>query len=144
MFNPVRTGLGEKRSMREDLEAEKVGKLSPLKTYFTLLKGFLGSSILYSPKAIEEGGWLFSGIGIFLAYIFTSICIFKLLAVKKASRGSRSYKDLGKKAFGVNGRRFVEVLLVVTQTGFVMAYIYFIYSQLITVFAFFGITVAPW
>ena len=118
----------DKVSAREEIEEEKVGKLSPMKTYFTLLKGFIGSGVLFCPKAIEEGGWLFSAIGLFLSYIFTTICIFKLLDSKNSARGTRSYKDVGRKAFGKAGKTIVEILLVVTQVGFVMAYVYFLSS----------------
>ena len=74
----------------------------------------------------------------------TTICIFKLLEAKKACRGARSYKDVGRKALGKAGKNIVEILLVTTQVGFVMAYVYFISSQLIGVFSFFGITTYEW
>ena len=46
------TGLGDKLSVRENLEIEKVGKLSNTKIFFTLLKGFIGTGVLFCPKAI--------------------------------------------------------------------------------------------
>lgn len=92
--------MGDKALVKEEIELEKVGKLSPIKTYFTLLKGFIGTGVLFCPKAIEEGGWLFSAIGLFLSYILTTICTFKLLDSKKFARGTRSYKDIGKRVFG--------------------------------------------
>lgn len=56
----------------------------------------------------------------------------------------KSFKDVGRKAFGNHGKVMVEVLLVVTQTGFVTSYVYFIYSQLHGVFAYYGIETEPW
>lgn len=106
--------MGDKASVKEVSEMEKVGKLSPIKTYFTLLKGFIGTGVLFSPKAVEEGGWLFSFLGLFFSYILTIICTFKLLDSKKAATGTRSYKDIGKRAYGRAGKLIVEILIIMT------------------------------
>lgn len=103
-------------------------KLSPMKTYFTLLKGFVCTGVLYLPKNISNGGWAFSAFGLFVSYVFTAVCMIKLLEAKKKAFGDGSFTDIGFSAYGMAGKRMVEVLLAFTQISFVMAYIYFICS----------------
>ena len=104
-------------------------KLGPIQTFFTLMKGFLGAAVLYLPKEVQEGGWLFSGIALILSFIFTSYCIFKLLEAKKKCHAT-NFRDIGERAYGFKGKLAVEIFLVLSQLGFVLAYIYFIASQL--------------
>ena len=95
-----------------------------------LLKGFICTGILYLPKSFANGGWLFSAIAMILSYILTSICAMKLLQAKAKSTGT-SFTDVGGSAMGKPGRIMVDILLAVSQIGFVTAYIYFIASNLV-------------
>jgi amino acid permease len=65
------------------------------------------------PNSIREGGWLFSAIGLFLSYILTTVCMFKLLDAKKKVEGG-SFKDIGMGAAGNFGKYLVEVMLVLS------------------------------
>ena len=69
----------------DEIDQRKVKKLGPLPTFFTLLKGFIATGFLYLPKSVAEGGWLFSIIGLFLSYVFTSVCMFMLLEARNMS-----------------------------------------------------------
>lgn len=62
-----------------DADKPKPKKLGPIRTYFTLLKGFLGTGILYLPQSVYEGGWLFTLIAFFLSFVLTTLCMQKLL-----------------------------------------------------------------
>ena len=84
-----------------------------MQCYFTLLKGFVCAGVLYLPTNVQEGGWGFSCIGLFLSYLFTTLCMFKLLAALKACGGD-SFKDIGVKAYGKTGKVLVEIFLVVS------------------------------
>jgi proton-coupled amino acid transporter len=84
----------------DEIEIRKVKLLGPVKTFFTLIKGFICTGILYLPNNIREGGWLFSAVGLFLSYIFTTVCMFKLLDAKKKVVGISSFKDIGMAAYG--------------------------------------------
>ena len=78
------------------MDKAKIGKLSPIKTYFTLLKGFICTGILYLPQSISEGGWAFSEFAMILSFILTSGCMFMLLACKsKTTIGNGSFTDIG-------------------------------------------------
>jgi hypothetical protein len=43
-----------------EIDEQKVGKIGPLKTFFTLMKGFVATGVLFLPKGWKSGGWLFS------------------------------------------------------------------------------------
>jgi proton-coupled amino acid transporter len=113
--------------MIKDHQVKKVGKLSIMRTYFTLLKGFICTGILYLPQQFYYGGWGFSAIAMILSYIFTLICALKLMEARKVVNKT-SFTEIGFCAYGKTGRILTEVSLAVSQTGFVCAYVYFISS----------------
>lgn len=82
------------RNKLDEVDLKKVKKLGPVKTYFTLLKGFICTGILYLPKQVAEGGYLFSIIGLFASYVLTTICMFKLLETRAKLNGG-SFTDIG-------------------------------------------------
>lgn len=108
-----RTNLGQFKSNLEEDELASYTKLTPFQTYITLLKGFIATGILYLPTEVQAGGYAFSALGLFLSFIFTTLCMFKLMEAKNKTN-CRSYKDVGKKAYGSKGRAMVEVFLVLT------------------------------
>ena len=63
----------------------KVKKQGLLKTFFTLIKGFIGTGILFLPKGFENGGYLFSPIALLFAGALTCYCTTKLLAARKVN-----------------------------------------------------------
>jgi amino acid permease len=60
-------------------KAEQVKKLSPMQTYFSLLKGFMSIGILYMPKNTLNGGWLFTLVSMIASFFFTQFALVKLL-----------------------------------------------------------------
>ena len=106
-----------------------VKKLSPWMTYFSLLKGFICTGILYLPRNFQNGGWLWAFIAMFLSFFLTLYCAIKLLEAKKKTPGG-SFSDIGMHAYGLKGKIAVDITLTVSMVGFVTAYIYFITSQL--------------
>lgn len=56
-----------RRSLRNQVEEERVGKIGPAGTFFTLLKGFVAAGVLFLPKGFVTGGWLFSSIALILS-----------------------------------------------------------------------------
>ena len=47
------------RHHREEKKKHNVQKLSPCKTYISLMKGFVACAILTLPKSFVNGGWAF-------------------------------------------------------------------------------------
>ena len=62
---------GKRIKLKEEYDIEKAGKIGPVGTFFTLVKGFVASGILFLPKGWRNGGWLFSSVTLFFSSIFT-------------------------------------------------------------------------
>ena len=98
-------------------------------TFISLIKGFIGTAILFLPRQVNLGGWFMTTLSLTISAIFTYICAIKLLNAAKDCQG-KDYMDIGFKAYGSLGRNLVGLFLVLSQTGFTVAFIYFICSQL--------------
>lgn len=79
--------------------------------YITLIKGFIGSGILYLPNSYYNGGWGFSSIALVLCAILSMYCVTLLLQTKKKI-GVNSYSDIGIKTYGPCGRHAVSIVLI--------------------------------
>jgi len=99
-----------KRKLIETEIQKKVKKLSPLATYFSLLKGFVCTGILYLPKNFKNGGWFWALASMFLSFVLTLYCAIKLLEAKTRTPGG-SFSDIGFNAIGRPGRIMVDVFL---------------------------------
>jgi solute carrier family 36 (proton-coupled amino acid transporter) len=106
-----------------------VEKVGLVKTYIMLLKGFIGTGILYIPKNYLNGGWGFSFFAMTSSYVLAVICALKLLDARKKCGGT-SFSDIGVAAYGNLGRILVDIALIVSQVGFTTAFIYFIVLNL--------------
>lgn len=109
------------------MRRNKVGKIGPLKTFFTLIKGFVATGVLFLPKGWVNGGWLFSTVALILSCILTTVASLKLLEIRKQHK--LSYSQIGQKAYGITGKIAVDFFLAFTQTIFVCAYITFIVTS---------------
>ena len=95
-----------------------------LHMFATLLKMFIGSGVLFLPRAFANGGWLFSCVAMAACALITGVCILRLVECRQAVRGSYGY--LGFRAAGAWGRRAVDASVVLSQAGFCCVYIVFI------------------
>ena len=84
-----------------------------MQTFFTLLKGFIGTGILYMPQEFYFAGWGFSAIAMFLSYVMALYCAFLLLETRQIC-GGRSFTEIGEIAYGRTGRILAEVFLVIS------------------------------
>ena len=91
-----------------------MNKLGSVRTYFSLLKGFICSGILYLPQSMASGGWLFSAFAMAFSYIFTVLCMNLLINVRKKIVGGASYVAIGEHCYGNRGKYLVEVFLFVS------------------------------
>ena len=90
----------------------------------TIVKTFIGSGILFLPKAFANGGWLFSVVMMLLAAVVTQVTILRLVECRGVVSGS--YGAVGRKAVGRWGEVAVDVSLVLSQAGFCCVYVVFI------------------
>lgn len=113
-----------RRDFKNKIDEEQTGKIGPAGAFFTLLKGFVASGVLFLPKGFVTGGWLFSSITLFLSGVFTIVCSYLLIDIRKKYK--LSFSEIGYKAYGLPGKIAVDFFLAFTQTIFVCAYIAFI------------------
>jgi proton-coupled amino acid transporter len=114
----------EKQKIKSILMKGHVTKLSNTMTFFTLLKGFIGTGVLFLPNGFYNGGWLFSSIALTCSMLLTLSCITLLMSV--AGKQSTSYSDLGRRSMGQIGKFLCDLTLALSQTGFVIGHIVFI------------------
>jgi proton-coupled amino acid transporter len=107
--------LGGRRSTRQRAQ----GDASNIQSFFTLLKAFIGTGIMFLPKAFKNGGILFSSITLLTVSLITSLCFHLLLECKKRYGGG--YGDLGEAIGGRRLRSMILVSITISQIGFVCA-----------------------
>ncbi|KAI9930939.1 hypothetical protein ASPWEDRAFT_99648 [Aspergillus wentii DTO 134E9] len=88
-----------------------------------LLKSFVGTGVLFLPRAFLNGGMLFSSL-VLLAVSSLSYYAFILL-VNSRLKIEGSFGDIGGVLYGKHMRRIILGSIVLSQLGFVSAYIVF-------------------
>jgi proton-coupled amino acid transporter len=111
--------LGRRKSVR----SMKPGDAGQLRTFFTLLKAFVGTGIMFLPKAFNNGGILFSSITLVVVSILTCICFHMLMQCRKRYGGS--YGDIGEEVGGPRMRSVILFSIFISQIGFVCSAIIF-------------------
>ncbi|OQO11139.1 hypothetical protein B0A48_05395 [Cryoendolithus antarcticus] len=109
--------LGRRKSSKR-MRAQ--GDAGTVKTFFTLLKAFVGTGIMFLPKAFNNGGILFSSITLVMVSIITSVCFHLLLETRKRYGGG-GYGELGEIVVGPRFRSLVLASVGLSQLGFVCA-----------------------
>ncbi|KFA65856.1 hypothetical protein S40285_04642 [Stachybotrys chlorohalonatus IBT 40285] len=107
--------LGRRRSSRRALRA---GDASTVKTFFTLLKAFIGTGIMFLPKAFRNGGILFSSLILIAVSLINCLC-FRLLLDCRQKFGGGGYGDLGMTIVGPRFRSLILASIAISQLGFV-------------------------
>ena len=116
---------GKKKRRRK----EKVsGKGTPTGAALLLLKSFVGTGVLFLPRAFLNGGMLFSNV-VLLAVAAISYYCFVLL-VRTRLVVEHSFGDMGYHIYGSWMRNFINFSLVISQIGFSSAYIVFVAENL--------------
>ena len=82
--NERRPLLGKRKSTRR---LKQQGDATTTKTFFTLLKAFVGTGILFLPKAFRNGGILASSITLVMVSLITCVCFHLLLECRKKCGG---------------------------------------------------------
>ncbi|KAF2130388.1 hypothetical protein P153DRAFT_365989 [Dothidotthia symphoricarpi CBS 119687] len=109
--------LGRRQSSKR-LRAQ--GDAGQVKTFFTLLKAFIGTGIMFLPKAFKNGGMLFSSITMLVVAVVTLLCFELLLSCRKRYGGG-GYGELGEAISGPKFRALILISITLSQLGFVCA-----------------------
>ncbi|KAK3400704.1 transmembrane amino acid transporter protein-domain-containing protein [Sordaria brevicollis] len=101
------------------------------KTFFTLIKAFVGTGIMFLPKAFANGGLLFSSLAMVFVSAVTMIAFHLLLQCKSHLRGSaQGYGEIGAAISGEWMRQLILASITLSQLGFVCAGIVFVAENL--------------
>ncbi|OJJ45792.1 hypothetical protein ASPZODRAFT_17234 [Penicilliopsis zonata CBS 506.65] len=99
------------------------GDASNMKSFFTLLKAFIGTGIMFLPKAFRNGGILFSSITLVSVAAITALCFHLLLQCRKHYGGG--YGEIGERIAGPRLRALILGSITLSQLSFVCAGIIF-------------------
>ncbi|KGO69339.1 Amino acid transporter, transmembrane [Penicillium italicum] len=119
----------ERRPLLAGRESSR-GDASDVKTFFTLLKAFIGTSIIFLPKAFSNGGILFSSIALITVSIMTTTCFHLLLECQRRYGGG--YGDIGEAISSRHLRSLIRISITTSQLGFVCAAIAFTADNLLS------------
>ncbi|KJZ77583.1 hypothetical protein HIM_03307 [Hirsutella minnesotensis 3608] len=108
--------LGRRRSSRR---VGRAGDASTVKTFFTLLKAFIGTGIMFLPKAFSNGGILFSSMVLVVISLINCLCFRLLLDCRQKYGGG--YGELGAAIVGPRFRSIILASIALSQLGFVCA-----------------------
>jgi proton-coupled amino acid transporter len=112
---------GRRKRKRKDRHGS--GNNSPTGAVLLLLKSFVGTGVLFLPKAYLNGGMLFSNIVLLFVATLSYYCF--VLLVNTRLRVDGSFGDIGGILYGKWMRSIILFSIVISQIGFVAAYIVF-------------------
>lgn len=104
-------------------------KASTFKAVLLLLKSFIGTGVLFLPKAFDNGGWAFSVVCLFVCAVASFFCFISLISTKEKV-GVNGYGDLGLRLFGPKMKFSILLSIALSQIGFSAAYIVFTATNL--------------
>ena len=99
------------------------GKNSPTNAILLLLKSFVGTGVLFLPRAYLNGGMLFSNLVLLFVAALSYYCFVLLVNARLKVEGS--FGDIGGVLYGKWMRVLILISVVSSQLGFVAAYIVF-------------------
>jgi len=109
-----------KRTLKEQ---GATGENSPSTAALLLIKSFVGTGVLFLPKAYLNGGMLFSNLVLLFVASLSYYCF--ILLVNTGLKVQGSFGDMGGKIYGTWMRRLILSSVALSQVGFVAAYIVF-------------------
>lgn len=104
-------------------------KATTFKAVLLLLKSFVGTGVLFLPRAFHNGGWAFS-TGCLLFCAIASSLSFVLLIKTKDKVGVSGYGDLGRALYGSKVEFSILFSIALSQLGFSAAYTVFTATNL--------------
>ncbi|KAG5998903.1 hypothetical protein E4U54_002104 [Claviceps lovelessii] len=99
------------------------GQNSPMNAMLLLLKSFVGTGVLFLPRAYLNGGMLFSNLVLLGVSVLSYYCFVLLVSTRLRIEGS--FGDMGGILYGKWMRTLILASIVISQIGFVAAYTVF-------------------
>lgn len=130
--------LAPKRT-RKRIQLKEGGSLNAA---LLLLKSFVGTGVLFLPKAFSNGGMLFSSLVLLFVSALSYYCF--VLLVKTRFKVPGSFGDIGGAVFGPKMRWAILFSIVISQIGFASAYIVFTSANLQAFISKSKWLVSPW
>ncbi|RLV93436.1 Vacuolar amino acid transporter 4 [Spathaspora sp. JA1] len=115
---------GEEEPLLDQTNFNPRGTATDKKAYLLLLKAFVGTGVLFLPKAFSNGGLLFSILTLIFFALLSFWCYLILVYTKIATKLS-SFGEIGLKLYGNWLQRLILSSIIISQIGFVAAYIVF-------------------
>ncbi|KAK4229844.1 putative vacuolar amino acid transporter [Podospora fimiseda] len=115
--------LPPSRRKRKRKERGGSGTNSPMGAALLLLKSFVGTGVLFLPRAYLNGGMLFSNLVLLFVAALSYYCFVLLVTTRLKVEGS--FGDIGGVLYGKWMRNLILFSIVISQIGFVAAYIVF-------------------
>ncbi|BFZ57845.1 hypothetical protein PYCC9005_004900 [Savitreella phatthalungensis] len=112
--------LNQRRSTKKSSSKEEAGST---KTFFLLLKSFIGTGVLFLPKAFRNGGLIFSSAMLLFVSFITCVAFHLLLQCRRKHPGG--YGDIGQAVAGPRMRNIILISVALSQVGFVCAGVIF-------------------
>lgn len=119
LLTPGTPGRGKPKRKQRGV----TGNSSAVGAILLLLKSFVGTGVLFLPKAFLNGGMLFSNVVLLIMAAVTYFCF--ILLVQTHEKIGGSFGDMGGQLYGKYMRVVILVSVAVSQMGFVSAYIVF-------------------
>lgn len=116
---------GRRKRKRKERAAGKGGSGGAA---MLLLKSFIGTGVLFLPRAFLNGGMVFSNLVLLLVSALSFWCF--ILLVNTRLQVKASFGDMGGIIYGKHFRNLVNFSLVLSQVGFTSAYIVFVSENL--------------
>lgn len=104
------------------------GKASPTNAAMVLLKSFVGTGVLFLPRAYLNGGMIFSNLVLLGVAALSYYCFVLLVTSRLKVEGS--FGDMGGILYGKWMRILILSSIIISQIGFVAAYIVFVSENL--------------
>ncbi|KAF3481625.1 vacuolar amino acid transporter 3 [Arthroderma uncinatum] len=140
-FFTRRTGFGEEEPSEETslLRPGSAGGRTPkdraakatntsMGAVLLLLKSFVGTGVLFLPRAFLNGGMVFSSIVLVAISALSYYCFILLVNTRNKINGS--FGDMGGVLYGEKMRKIILLSVALSQLGFVAAYIVFVSQNL--------------
>lgn len=129
LLGPPQTSSSSRTPTDADTDAIDInynprGTATDTKAYFLLLKAFVGTGVLFLPRAFANGGLAFSIVTLTIFALLSFWCYLILVYAKIATKVS-GFAEIGAKLYGTWLQRLILASIIISQIGFVAAYIVF-------------------